>query len=555
MRLQVLINHGDGSFRDETASRVSASVRQDLGSPFARIDFVDINGDGFPDILTQPTGNVATPDLHQPLLRALQRSASCVPARRGPYAWVDAQDLGCEICCTFSRRSRPAAAPCCSASPGRRSCRGYRHSSRRRQIYPVQFDSRGAMTGAPSVTGSTAHRCHIASGRFRQDVQWTQLHRQEPRQLGRVLLGRSEEQGGSESPDENRRRSGSAGLMGAAPGPGDEIGGFRLVKLIGRGAFGSVFEAEELRGLGRRVAVKVLAGGLAGRRTLPQAIRRRDACPCGGRAASARRAPLWAGEDRGVLYIAMRLVESDLRAVLRESGRLPPQLVATRRRPGRRALDYAHSLGFVHRDVKPANVLFGQPGGRPHCYVTDFGIASAPEPADSTTGGLGGPRGTYAYMAPETIEARPSRDGQGDGYSLACVAHECLCGSAFFQRASEPATMMAQLKETPPPLASELGLVAGVDAVLARELEKDPSRRFGRARASPRRWRRSSRAHRGLAAVVAVALAVGLGSSSRWRGSQPSSPAVEVERSGTLPRWGRLRSRRRSRRQHRPSPV
>ena len=309
-----------------------------------------------------------------------------------------------------------------------------------------------------SVAGAVQQR-DASSGKL---CGMDQLHRHAAGHFGRVLLGGGEQQGGSEPPDEDRRRSGSAGLMGAAPGPGDEIGGFRLVKLIGRGAFGSVFEAEELGGLGRRVAVKVLAGGLAD----DERYRRRFVAETRALAVLERHphvVPLYgAGEDRGVLYIAMLLVESDLRAVLRESGRLPPQLVATVVGQVAEALDYAHSLGFVHRDVKPANVLFAQPGGRPHCYVTDFGIASAPEPAESTTGGLGGPRGTYAYMAPETIEARPSRDGRGDGYSLACVAHECLCGSAFFQRASEPATMMAQLKETAPPVASELGLVPAV---------------------------------------------------------------------------------------------
>ena len=94
--LQVLINHGDGSFRDETASRLPASVRQDLGSPFARIDFVDINGDGFPDILTQPTGNVTAPAF----INRSYGHFTAVPlasrelGARGPYAWVDAQYLG-----------------------------------------------------------------------------------------------------------------------------------------------------------------------------------------------------------------------------------------------------------------------------------------------------------------------------------------------------------------------------------------------------------------------------------------------------------------------------
>ena len=91
--LQVLINRGDGSFRDETASRLPSSEYQPGGTPFARIDFVDINGDGFPDILTQPTGNVPAPDYinHSYGHFTLLPLAS---GGHGPYAWVDAQDLG-----------------------------------------------------------------------------------------------------------------------------------------------------------------------------------------------------------------------------------------------------------------------------------------------------------------------------------------------------------------------------------------------------------------------------------------------------------------------------
>ena len=204
----------------------------------------------------------------------------------------------------------------------------------------------------------------------------------------------------------------------------------------------------------------------------------------------------------------------------------------------------------------PRTSLSRSPVVAPHCYVTDFGIASAPEPADSTTGGLGGPRGTYAYMAPEAIEARPSRDGRGDGYSLACVAHECLCGSAFFQRASEPATMMAQLKETAPPLAGELGLVAGVDTVLARELEKDPSRRFATcssfAEALATELARAPRPrHR-------AARRAGRGNRRGRRGGRSSSalsPAAMVERPGRCHGGAARNASRRSRCPHRRSPV
>jgi hypothetical protein len=91
--LQVLINRGDGSFRDETANRLPDSVYQDTGAPFARVDFVDINGDGFPDILTQPTGSVASPEY---LNRGYGHftALSLASGVHGPYAWVDAERQG-----------------------------------------------------------------------------------------------------------------------------------------------------------------------------------------------------------------------------------------------------------------------------------------------------------------------------------------------------------------------------------------------------------------------------------------------------------------------------
>ena len=329
--------------------------------------------------------------------------------------------------------------------------------------------------------------------------------------------------------------------MGAAPGPGDEIGGFRLVKLIGRGAFGSVFEAEEQqwprpprRGQGAR-----------GRACGDERYRRRFVAETRALAVLERHphvVPVYgAGEDRGVLYIAMLLVESDLRAVLareRHSATAACRDASSARSP-------RHSTTLTRSASSIATSSLRTCSSRslvvaPHCYVTDFGIASAPEPADSTTGGLGGPRGTYAYMAPETIEARPSRDGRGDGYSLACVAHECLCGSAFFQRASEPATMMAQLKETAPPLAGELGLVRGVDTVLARELEKDPSRRFATcssfAEALSTELARAPRP-RDRVGVACWPLRLGV-VVVVCRSRRPSSPAADGGTSGTLPRWG-----------------
>jgi hypothetical protein len=92
--LQVLINRGDGSFRDESSNRLPTSARQDAGAPFGRIDFVDINGDGFPDILTQPSGSAAPPDYLNHAYGHFTPVGPLASGVRGHYAWVDAERQG-----------------------------------------------------------------------------------------------------------------------------------------------------------------------------------------------------------------------------------------------------------------------------------------------------------------------------------------------------------------------------------------------------------------------------------------------------------------------------
>ena len=309
--------------------------------------------------------------------------------------------------------------------------------------------------------------------------------------------------------------------------PGDEIGGFRLVKLIGRGAFGSVFEAEEVRGLESARGGQGAGGRACRRRALPQAIRRRDACPRGARA-HPHVVPLYgAGEDRGCSLhrdAARRVRSSGAVAAGRPSR---TALVAAVVGQVAAALDYAHSAR-LRPPRRQARERAGRAARRSPALLRDrFRHRLGARAGGLDDGRARRPRGTYAYMAPETIEARPSRDGRGDGYSLACVAHECLCGSAFFLRASEPATMMAQLKEPPPPLARELGLVPGSTPCSPGSWRRIRHAGFRLARSSPRRWRPSSGGRRGphRRARGVVALAVG-GCGRRWR-----------DRSRGHPRW------------------
>ncbi len=153
----------------------------------------------------------------------------------------------------------------------------------------------------------------------------------------------------------------------------------RLAWVPGResGGMAVVFRALD-EGLGRRVAVKVLAPGLAA----DAAFRRRFIRE--SRAAAAVDDPHIipvheAGDSDGVLFIAMRYVPGhDVRTLLADQGTLPPGRVTAIISPVAAALDAAHAAGLVHWDVKPANMLLDVHPGRPdHVYLSDFGLAKA----------------------------------------------------------------------------------------------------------------------------------------------------------------------------------
>ena len=159
---------------------------------------------------------------------------------------------------------------------------------------------------------------------------------------------------------------------------GDEIAGYTLESLIGRGGMGEVFRAVDGH-LARAVALKVLAPGLVHDEASRDRILRESQL-----AASIDHPnviPVYAaGEADGHVYIAMRLVEgSDLRSVLRRDGRLEPARAIALVAQVASALDAAHARGLVHRDVKPSNVLIDSQQEREHCYLADFGITTTAE--------------------------------------------------------------------------------------------------------------------------------------------------------------------------------
>src|SRR5215211_7377006 len=193
-----------------------------------------------------------------------------------------------------------------------------------------------------------------------------------------------------------------------------------------------------------------------------------------------------AGEDRGLLYLAMRYVHaSDLRRVLETEGRLDPVRTLSILDQVARALDAAHARGLVHRDVKPANILLAPPvidGDPEHVYLVDFGLARS-DSDDRSIGGAGSFLGTPRYAAPEQAAGLPV-DGRTDGYALGCVLYECLTGQPPFPGGSGEAVLLAHLEATPPRVTTlRPHLPPAIDQVVAQAMAKAPEDRFPTCRA------------------------------------------------------------------------
>jgi DNA-binding beta-propeller fold protein YncE len=175
----------------------------------------------------------------------------------------------------------------------------------------------------------------------------------------------------------------------------------------------------------------------------------------------------------------MRLIDgTDLRALLASEQWLEPARAARLIDQVAGALDSAHSRGLVHRDVKPANVLIGDPGEREWAYLTDFGLTRRMAAGDSPLTGSGQWLGTPDYTSPEQIRGE-ALDARSDVYSLGCVLYEALTGRIPFEREDEMAKLYAHVHDPAPGLADVMpNAPPGLAEVVARALSKHPADRY-----------------------------------------------------------------------------
>jgi serine/threonine protein kinase len=253
---------------------------------------------------------------------------------------------------------------------------------------------------------------------------------------------------------------------------GMQLGPYRIVEPLGEGGMAAVYKAYQAT-MDRYVAVKVLPRFFASDREF---VRRfEQEAKVLARLQHPHILPIYDfGEQEGYTYLVMQCVEAGTLADLLQGRPLPDEQIQRIVAQVGDALDYAHSQGIVHRDVKPSNVLIDERG---NCQLTDFGIAKIVEGATHLTR-TGGTVGTPAYMSPEQIRGE-TLDGRSDIYSLGIVLYEMATGRQPFRAETPPAVFVKHLHDPlPPPRKFNQNLPEAFERVILKALSKDREHRF-----------------------------------------------------------------------------
>jgi serine/threonine-protein kinase len=280
----------------------------------------------------------------------------------------------------------------------------------------------------------------------------------------------------AESP---RLLSPTAGEEAAAGAMPRDFGPYELVREIGRGGMGVVYEARQ-KDLDRVVAVKMI---LAGHLASPELVRRFHAEAKA--AARLRHANIVhiheVGQLHGQDYFAMEYIDGESLAQRIAGGPLDAATAVRLTATVARAVSHLHQQGIVHRDLKPSNILLDA-GGQP--YVSDFGLAKIFAPGSDMTA-TGVITGTPSYMAPEQALGRRAEIGPAaDVYSLGAILYELLTGVPPF-RAESPLDTLMQVLSSDPPMPRSLNrhIPRDLELICLKCLAKEPGERYASAAA------------------------------------------------------------------------
>jgi serine/threonine protein kinase len=252
-------------------------------------------------------------------------------------------------------------------------------------------------------------------------------------------------------------------------------GNLRIRSLIGEGAMGAVFLAENLELPDRKYAVKVLLNPITSAAMFQERFNEEARNQAGLDHPNIVRVYDYFTEN-GRYYLVMDYVDGEsLQAIIDESGKLEEKRALAIMDDVLRGLDCAHQHGIVHRDVKPSNILVDRSG---RARLTDFGIAIRAGEMRLTATGVAAV-GTAAYMSPEQIRTPAEIDHRADVYSSGIVLFEMLCGDVPFHGETDFAVQQQQVKARPPSVRSLNSAVsARVARIIQLALAKEPRNRI-----------------------------------------------------------------------------
>ena len=258
--------------------------------------------------------------------------------------------------------------------------------------------------------------------------------------------------------------------------PKPRLGRYELDRELGRGAMGTVYIARDPQ-INRVVALKAIPLSDEANDSDSNDLKSRffREAEMAGRLAHPRIVTVYdAGEDRGIAYIAMEFLSGrTLGDFTSPDRRLPDADVFEVVARVAEGLDYAHTQGVIHRDIKPGNIIYDASSGS--TKITDFGIARVTNSASTRTGVV---LGTPSFMSPEQLEGKPLQ-GTSDLFSLGISLFQLLTGQLPFRADSMTALMDKIANASHPPLETlRPDLPPAAALVVDHALEKDPSRRF-----------------------------------------------------------------------------
>lgn len=258
-----------------------------------------------------------------------------------------------------------------------------------------------------------------------------------------------------------------------------EAGQYTLLREIGSGGMGTVYEARHAL-LRRRAAIKVISSAEASEEELQRFDREAQLT---SQLSHPNSIVLfdYGRTGRGDFYYAMEYVPGiTLEELVQRQGAQPVARVRHLLLQICGALAEAHELGFVHRDVKPSNIMLTTRGGiYDFIKVLDFGLAKVTQAAEPQVSQVGAVVGTPRYMAPECFVSGSAISARSDIYAVGCVAYFLLSGRDVFGHEDNAALAMAHLTTPPPPLP-EAG--TALEKIVLRCLAKLPEERFGNMR-------------------------------------------------------------------------